>query len=373
LNLNQSLTLLLRNLLFASVIARTSTTSQALEACNASVFHDVMTLDSYPCDNTSDFPAEAQKQLKIMNGGYAMPIHTGSEMLKNLTKTSSEFFNRKIFALLDLVKTMEHEYKLVDPKTLSSDNDCSTLGLLGIVATLQAAHEALLTEHDWPALASVLPQANVAAAPSANASPTSTSASSTTPSATQGGRRAIHCFRCHGQHHVRDCPEPVTSGPTNADGTRGACQLAACKYVRPADLTVPYAVDDRGRSWKFCTQCKRHATDRVGIYQLSQFDTEHRAPDLGPPAITPAAPPARSTDPAPAVAPRSNLTQVLDSHPLPPGPPAIIGMICDLSNFAAIDDDPDAIEFQGMWRAAVYSTDAPDVSVITCQLRGRMG
>ena len=353
----------------------------ALEACNASVSHDVdgarikleaMTLDSYPGENVSDFAADAQKQLKIMNGGYAMPIHTGSGILKKLTKTSSEFFNRKIFALLDLVKTMEHEYKLVDPKTLSSNKDYSTLGPLGIIATLQAAHGALLTEHDWPALASTLPQANVAATPSANATPTSTSTPSTTPSATPGGRRAIRCFRCHGQHHVRDCPEPATSGPTNADGTRGARQLAAWKYVRPADLTVPY-VDNRGRSWKFCTQCRCRATDRVGIYQLSHFDTEHRAPDPGPPAVAAAAPPARSSDPAPAIAPQSNLTQVLDPHPLPPGPPAITGTVYDLDDFAAIDDDPDAIEFQGMWCAAVYSTDAPDVSVVTLPVERENG
>jgi hypothetical protein len=138
----------------------------ALEVCNASVSHDVdgarikleaMTLDSYPGENITDFATDAQKLLKIMNGGYAMPIHTGSGILKRLTKTSSEFFNRKIFALLDLVKTMEHEYKLVDPKTLASDKDYNTLGPLGIIATLQATHGALLTEHDWPALAAALP------------------------------------------------------------------------------------------------------------------------------------------------------------------------------------------------------------------------
>ena len=222
----------------------------ALEACNASVSHDVdgarikleaMTLDSYPGENISDFAADAQKQLKIMNGGYAMPIHTGSGILKKLTKTSSEFFNRKIFSLLDLVKTMEHEYKLVDPKTLASDKDYVTLGPLGIIATLQAAHGALLTEHDWPAIASTLPQANVAAAPSANVAPTVTSAASTTTSSasTSGARRTIRCFRCQGAHHVRDCTEPENSGSNNTNAHRVARPLADWKYIRPADLTVP--------------------------------------------------------------------------------------------------------------------------------------
>ena len=104
----------------------------ALETCNASVSHDVesarllldsLSLDNYPGENFSDFVTEAQRLIKIMLGDYALPINTGSRLLNKLTKTSSEFFNRKIFTLLDVVKTMEQKYRLSDPKTLRTDAD----------------------------------------------------------------------------------------------------------------------------------------------------------------------------------------------------------------------------------------------------------
>jgi hypothetical protein len=328
----------------------------ALEACNALVAHDVegarqkleaMTLDTYPGENVTDFAADAQKLVKIMQGNYAMPIHTGSNILKKLTKTSSEFFNRKIFALLDTVKTMEHAYKLSDPRTLTHDPGYAKLGPLGIIATLQEAHGTLLTEHDWPALSATLPQSNNATAPTATGS---TSASST----------GICCFRCRGPHHVRDCTQ---SGPVSTDtssgtssGTTGRVRtpLADWKYVRPTDLTVPY-VDNRGRSWKFCTLCRCRATQRVGIYQLSHFNADHQvgfrhAADPGPPP--PPAAPAVILSPSLPTVPESNLTQVRNPYPLPPGPP-------EFTSPLPVDemDDPDAIEFQGMWCAVVPADD----------------
>jgi hypothetical protein len=209
----------------------------ALDACNASVSHDVdgarlkleaMTLDSYPGENITDFASDAQKQLKIMNGGYAMPIHTGSGILKKLTKTSCE--------LLDLVKTMEHEYKLVDPKTLASDKDYTTLGPLGIIVTLQATHGALLTEHDWLALAASLPEGIAVTAPSANAVSSSTLTSTTTSGASGSSStgRTLRCFCCQGPHHVRDCPDPAPSRSNNSDGTRTCTThevIRSCLFV----------------------------------------------------------------------------------------------------------------------------------------------
>ena len=80
----------------------------ALEACNASISHDVdgarqkldaMTLDSYPGEDITAFATVAQKYLKIMMGDYALPVATGSRLIKKVTKTSSEFFNRKMYSL----------------------------------------------------------------------------------------------------------------------------------------------------------------------------------------------------------------------------------------------------------------------------------
>jgi hypothetical protein len=115
----------------------------ALEACNASVSHDVegvkqkleaMTLDSYPGEDVTAFATAAQKMVKIIQGDYALPVQTGSKITKKLTKTSSELFNRKMFSLLDNVKTMELRYTLSDPRTLSNDPKYGTLAPLGVIA-----------------------------------------------------------------------------------------------------------------------------------------------------------------------------------------------------------------------------------------------
>jgi hypothetical protein len=82
-----------------------------LETCNASVFqHDVEgakkkldSLDlimSYPGENVTD-SSDAQRLIEIIQGAYAPPVNTGSNLINKLTKTSSEFFNRKLRSLLD--------------------------------------------------------------------------------------------------------------------------------------------------------------------------------------------------------------------------------------------------------------------------------
>ncbi len=77
--------------------------AMALETCNASVSHDIdgaakafeeLTLDNYPGENITNLTTEALRLLKIMKGGYALPVHTGSRLFMKVTKTSSEEFNR---------------------------------------------------------------------------------------------------------------------------------------------------------------------------------------------------------------------------------------------------------------------------------------
>ena len=141
----------------------------ALATCNASVFHDVagakkkleaLDLSSYPGENVTDFTSDAQRLIKIMQGAYALPVDTGSNLIMKLTATSSKFFNRKMWALLDTVSTKEMEYDLADPRMFTEDADYSTLSPLGIVATMQATHGALLSQHRWPALTGQLRQNN---------------------------------------------------------------------------------------------------------------------------------------------------------------------------------------------------------------------
>jgi hypothetical protein len=140
--------------------------AMALETCNASVSHDIdgaakafdeLALDTYPGENITNLTTEALRLLKIMQGGYALPVHTGSRLLMKVTKTSSEEFNRKVFALLDPVKEMEYKYKVLDPKSIKADPDYKTYGPIALIATLQQAYGRLISFHDWPALALKLP------------------------------------------------------------------------------------------------------------------------------------------------------------------------------------------------------------------------
>ena len=309
----------------------------ALETCNASVFHDIegakkkleaLNLNSYPGENVTEFASEAQRLIKIIQAAYSMPLNLGSSLINKVTNTSSEFFNRKMWALLDTVMTAELEYELSDSKLFVKHKDYAKLGPLGIVATMQATHGMLLSQHRWPALTSTIPQSN-----NATANGTGTGTAGTTPSALNGRR----CFRCNGEHLVRDCPQPAPEGGGNTGGggtTRVRSPFANWKYQKPADITVP-RVDANGKIWKFCSKCKCRATGKSGFYQLSHYEPDHvdnyRRPNgattgTGTSSTTGTtgnvnapAPPEVPT--APATDPQSNLSFVANPNPIPPGPP----------------------------------------------------
>jgi hypothetical protein len=172
----------------------------ALETFNASVSHDIdgaaktfdeLSLDNYPGESITNLMTEAPRLLKIMQGGYALPVHTGSRLLMKMTKTSSEELNRKVFALLDPVKETEYKYKVLDPKSIKADPEYKTYGPVAFISTVQQAYGRLISFHDWPALAFKLPESNNA-------------------SAADGDVRK--CFRYQGPHLVKDCPVSAPSG-----------------------------------------------------------------------------------------------------------------------------------------------------------------
>ena len=137
-----------------------------------------------------------------------MPLNLGSSLISKVTGTSSEFFNRKMWALLDTVMTAELEYELSDPKLFVKHKDYVKLGPLGVVAQMQATHGMLLSQHLWPALTSTLPQNN-------NATVNGTGTGGTSAPALNGRR----CFRCNGEHLVQDCPQPTPEGGSTGGGT----------------------------------------------------------------------------------------------------------------------------------------------------------
>ena len=336
----------------------------ALETCNASVFHDVegakkkleaLNLSDYPGENVTDLSSEAQRLLKIMTGAYALPVNTGSSLLMKLTNTSSEIFNRKIFALLDTVMTLESEYELKDPRLFTNDRDYARYGPLGLVASIQASHGLLLSQQRWPALASSLPQSN-------NSTVSSDSAADYGGTVSLNGRK---CFRCQGNHLVRDCPLPAPTGLANGSSSlKVKPSLAAWKYVKPVDVTVP-RVDFNGKTWKFCSKCKCRATGKFGIYQLSHWESEH-VDNYRHPRNNLGANPASSHDnvvappevplSVPTIAPEGNLSSVTDPNLIQSGPPTITVRFDDVESAS---HEMDEIRFTGMWCAPVYEPAEP--------------
>ena len=255
----------------------------ALKTCNASVSYDVdkaetdflaLTLDTFPGENISDFATEAQRLVKKMSGGGPfIPLHTGSRLLIKVSKTFCEEFNRKIFVLLDSVKDMEYKYKMTDPVKMTKDPSYSEFGPYGLLLNIQQAYSRLLSFQDWPALATKLPQSNNA----------STSASNI-KAIDGGGGKEKKCFRCGGDHHVRDCPknkEKMDKDKDKSDANddshgpakKAKTEYPAWRYLEPKDLTSTL-VDD-GCTWRFCTKCKCKKSGRIGLYILSHSDADH--------------------------------------------------------------------------------------------------
>ena len=341
----------------------------ALETCNASAFYDVegarkklesLELSSYPGENVTEFASEAQRLIKIMQSAYSMPVNTGSQMIHKVTKTSSELFNRKMWTLLDSAMLLEMEYEMSDHKLFVKDKDYDKYGPLAIVATMQATHGMLLSQHLWPALTATIPQGNAAPVVGGSVGPGNAGSSAL------NGRK---CYRCQGDHLVRDCPHPSPAGGTSGitsggGGTAGRVRtpLAAWKYEKPNDVTIP-RVDAQGKVWKFCTKCKCRATGKVGYYQLSHYDADHvynyrrsngNSTGSSPATDNSTAPPETSSSP------QGNLTAVANPNPIPPGPP-------DVTTPEPSDaHDLHEIQFtgmHGMWIAGVNADITADATM----------
>jgi hypothetical protein len=145
--------------------------AMAMDICNASQSFDKegaqekfdeLKLEDFQGEYVTACTSVAQKYIKILQSGYAPLFRTGYKLLKKLTVSSCEEFNRKAFSQFDLVKQMEGAYNLVDPKLITQDATYATLGPIGIVTWAQKEHTQLVTDHEWPALESKLPESNLA-------------------------------------------------------------------------------------------------------------------------------------------------------------------------------------------------------------------
>jgi hypothetical protein len=257
--------------------------NMAMDICNASKSFDIegaqerfddLKLEDFQGEDVTACTAAAQKYIKILQSGYAPPYRTGLKLIKKLTVSSCQEFNRKAFAQPDLVKRMEGAYKLADPKRITQDTDHATLGPIGIMAWAQKEHTQLVTDHEWPAMASKLPESNLAE--------TNLAKSSYASKVKDGFERT--CYQCGSKDHLRpECTQPPKEGErsggppptTKPEEQRVRKALASWKYIQPRDITKTYTNNDK-KEWTFCTKCTCKATSKKGFFQLSHFDADHQ-------------------------------------------------------------------------------------------------
>ena len=171
-----------------------------------------------------------------------------------------------MFVLLDEARTLETKYKLLDPATMSMDPQYSTYDPYTVCAALQEEHGQLISDSDWPALATKLSESNVMPT---NHNPNNDQMKPT-PDLT------IQCFKCKQFGHKANNPVCPMYSSKKSDGSSSSPKLRPkdpWKYIEPRDLTTPVEID--GKRWFFCTKCRCRATGRVGFYQLSHTDSTH--------------------------------------------------------------------------------------------------
>jgi hypothetical protein len=219
--------------------------------------------------------AFTKKQFKVVQTGYAPPFRSGSKLLLKLCGNECEHFNRQVYANLDLVKKFENKYKLSDPKSITTNTDYNTYRPIALIAWLQEEHTDFVTDHEWPALATKLPQRN--------------NASRTIEQPRSDKRPDMQtCYKCHTVGHIApDCPQKngrsrnaIGEAKTNAANYEPSDQyeykpMASWKYIGPNDLTKAHT-DEDGKEWKFFTHCTYKATKKKGYFTLTHFDSEHK-------------------------------------------------------------------------------------------------
>jgi hypothetical protein len=219
---------------------------------------DELTLSNYPGEDISAFYSDDQKQIKVMQSGYALPIRVGSKLLMKCTKTECEYFNWKVFDHLDKVKDMEYKYKIADPAPLTNDPGYHAYGPLGVIAWSQQIHSKFLADHEWPGLASNLSHLE-----------------STQRNSVQT-KGKLTCYHCGEDGHIKpNCPKLQAGVPKNDERQKEWRPLAALKNVRPNDITNLF-VDEDKVEWNFCTKCIAFTTRNKGIWSLTHSDAEHK-------------------------------------------------------------------------------------------------
>jgi hypothetical protein len=230
------------------------------------------------------------------------------------------------------VKKFEKKYKLADPKLITTNQDYSKYGPISLIAWIQREYTDLLKDHEWPALASKLPQSNYV---SKNNSGPDHVDTRTCYKCNKVGYIATYCTdKTDKTSHVTH-----TNKPEPAGAAREAKVLASWKYSEPNDISVIHK-DEEGREWKFCTKCKCKATNKNGLFQLTHIDSEHNDEHWKTYKKV-----------------EANLTKIHDdrSHAIPFGPPAVTNL-----EPTSGSEDEDEMKFTGYWYTPALPIDSPN-------------
>ena len=315
-----------------------------LDVANTSVAYDIeaaetsfrsLQLSSYPGENISSLTTEALRLVKIMQTGYSLRVSLGSELLEKVTKTESEFFNRKVFGHLETTLTMEDEHgRLRDPKLLEMHDDYPIFGPVGVCAFLQKEYGTLVKRHAWPALVPKVP------IPQGNYTPGG-------DNRLKKPSNQLKCYRCNSDTHlVRDCKEPDPNvGQDNSNGNSNVGK-PGWRYLHPSDVNHKLTHD--GKEWFFCSKCLCRHTGKTGFYNRTHSTSQHKtstrpvsieAPSSGISSSNSSVPSAASTTPSDA----STLTNSTSGT----APGASYSPVPD----DCVDTDPNGLHFDGAFLA----------------------
>ena len=250
-----------------------------LEVCHASFSFkmdeagkslEALTLSDFPGENISKFSNEAQRLIKIMKGGYALPYQLGSQILQKVCNTQSLYFNRTMYNLMDHALKLEKDHgPHRDPKLLEASANYSTYGPLGLCVAMRENYSDLVTVSQWPALATTLPASNLGEIK--------------LPDIPKKNFKDMKCHICGSEFHLKaDCPNKPTSDSEKMPGSKlgftgaGKTSMATWRYIHPADPDSEITVN--GIKYDFCKHCTCKFTGKQGFYNRTHNTSNHKFP-----------------------------------------------------------------------------------------------
>ena len=250
-----------------------------LEVCHASFSFkmdkagkslEALTLSDFPGENISKFSNEAQRLIKIMKGGYALPYQLGSQILQKVCNTQSLYFNRTMYNLMDHALKLEKDHgPHRDPKLLEASANYSTYGPLGLCVAMRENYSDLVTVSQWPALATTLPASNLGEIK--------------LPDIPKKNFNDMKCHICGSEFHLKaNCPNKPTSDSDKMLGSKvgftgdGKTSMAAWRYIHPVDSDSEITVNSI--KYYFCKHCTCKFTGKQGFYNRTHNTSNHKFP-----------------------------------------------------------------------------------------------